>query len=729
MEKNRMLRKQDIWAVLVLLGSCFLFLFVLLRLYRADLSIPLYYDGSDSLTMYTKAKLLQEGFWTFENARLGAPFTSNFYDFMAYGMTYFDDLVLKVLVSIIPNCVTALNIQFLLLFPTIALISYFVMRSLKIRCLVAVPCSLAFAFLPAIFYRNILHFNLSTYQFVPLSILLCVWLYTDDQFMRRKGFWRYRRNIYAIVFALLIANNGIAYYAFFTCFFLAVTGVMRALRERKWAPLVRSFCTLGFVCFFVVLSLSPIFIYHLKNGANPLVATRASAEAEIYATRLSLLLLPSTAHRVPLLSTWVQTSKSLPLLNENTSSHLGLLAVAGFIFLFLFFFVKKKDSLGFRQMELLSGLNLFGFLMGTMGGLGSLFAIMVSSSLRCYNRISVFLSFICILAMALLLNRYTQKIKPWLLSILMTAMCVLTVLEQFPSIVPDYDGIKKTFQSEQQFVQSIENQVPEGSMIYQMPYHSYPESGPVNNMADYQLSVGYLHSDSLRWSYGGMRGRESDLWNSAVNDLALPERIKVLSLAGFEGVYIDNRAYTQEELEPLLEQLQTILGVAPMTSTDGNLTFFSMGAYNQEYRSLYSEEELAALKTQIEGLTKPVFGAGFSDLENDGEEDYRWCSKTNVLNMMNNQDAPVKISLHFNVIAADGQTSRFTVSVNGEIYEYQISPEGTSIDLEFEAVPGSNTVVLETEGAAYYSPGDSRSLYFQLREFSCSLTEYQLPLK
>lgn len=723
------LHKQDVFAALAILCSCFLFLFLLLRLYQADLNYPLYYDGSDCLTMFTKAKLLQEGGWTFENVRVGAPFTADFYDFMAYGMTYVDDLVLKFLVTVIPNFVMALNLQFLLLFPTIALIAYFVMRSLKIRCLVAAPCAVAFAFLPAIFYRNILHFNLSTYQFVPLSILLCIWLYTDDQFMRLKGFWHYRRNLYAIVFALFIANNGIAYYAFFTCFFLAVTGVMRALRDKKWMPLVRSLCTVGFVCFFVVLALSPIFVYHIKNGPNPLVATRAAAEAEVYATRLSLLLLPSTAHRVPLLSTWVQTSKSLPLLNENTASHLGLLAVAGFVFLFLFFFVKKKDTLRYRQMELLSGLNLFGFLLGTMGGLGSLFAIIVSSSLRCFNRISVFLSFICILAVALLLNRYTQKIKPWLLSGLMAVMCVVTVLEQFPSIVSDYGAIKESFQSEQEFVQSIEDQVPEGSMIYQLPYHSYPESGPVHNMADYQLYTGYLHSDSLRWSYGGMRGRKADLWNSAVNSLELSEQVKVLSLEGFEGIYIDNRAYTQEDLSSLLKELESLLEVAPITSRDGNLTFFSMATYNESYRSLYTEEELDDLKRQIEGFTQILYGEGISAQENDGKEDYRWCSKIGVLTVINNQDTPVQASLRFRVLAADGKTSRFTVTVNGNTQEFQISPEGTVIDLAFEALPGANEIQLETEGNAYVTPSDPRSLYFQLRGVSCSLTDYRLELK
>ena len=49
-------------------------------------------------------------------------------------------------------------------------------------------------------------------------------------------------------------------------------------------------------------------------------------------------------------------------------------------------------------------------------------------------------------------------------------------------------------------------------MIYQLPYHGYPEGGFQNDMWDYHLLVGYLHSDKLKWSYGSVKGREGDSW-------------------------------------------------------------------------------------------------------------------------------------------------------------------------------------------------------------------------
>ena len=39
----------------------------------------------------------------------------------------------------------------------------------------------------------------------------------------------------------------------------------------------------------------------------------------------------------------------------------------------------------------------------------------------------------------------------------------------------------------------------------------------MNEMIDYDHLVGYLHSKTLRWSYGAMRYRETDRWLSKVS--------------------------------------------------------------------------------------------------------------------------------------------------------------------------------------------------------------------
>jgi hypothetical protein len=109
-------------------------------------------------------------------------------------------------------------------------------------------------------------------------------------------------------------------------------------------------------------------------------------------------------------------------------------------------------------------------------------------------------------------------------------------------------------------------------MIYQLPYHRYPESGPVNSMNDYHLYVGYIHSNTLKWSYGSIKGRDS--WNEAVSEMDYASMVTYLKEQGFAGIYIDRRAYTADEQETLENELGEIIGNTPIVSENGNLSFF-----------------------------------------------------------------------------------------------------------------------------------------------------------
>ena len=100
-------------------------------------------------------------------------------------------------------------------FYLIGLITYFVLRCLKLREWISIGGALTFAFLPFIFFRNIEHLVLSSYYFIPLLILLCLWIYEDKNFLvLNKSFFSYKKNILAIIFTALIANSGIVYWHF-----------------------------------------------------------------------------------------------------------------------------------------------------------------------------------------------------------------------------------------------------------------------------------------------------------------------------------------------------------------------------------------------------------------------------------------------------------------------------------------------------------------------------------
>ena len=71
----------------------------------------------------------------------------------------------------------------------------------------------------------------------------------------------------------------------------------------------------------------------------------------------------------------------------------------------------KKDSALNKRLGYLSELNITMVLMGTIGGIGAMFSFFISPMLRGYNRISIFIEYACILAVALLADKLVNVLK------------------------------------------------------------------------------------------------------------------------------------------------------------------------------------------------------------------------------------------------------------------------------------------------------------------------------
>ena len=120
-------------------------------------------------------------------------------------------------------------------------------------------------------------------------------------------------------------------------------------------------------------------------------------------------------------------------------------------------------------------------------------------------------------------------------------------------------------------------------MIFQMPYVPFPESPPVNKMIDYEHFKAYLHSKSLRWSYGAIKEEENDLWQRAVTAKPVEEFVGEISRAGFTGIYINRDGYLDNGAK-LEAELTALLGAKPVVSSKGNLSFFNLTDYNDRLR-------------------------------------------------------------------------------------------------------------------------------------------------
>jgi phosphoglycerol transferase len=92
--------------------------------------------------------------------------------------------------------------------------------------------------------------------------------------------------------------------------------------------------------------------------------------------------------------------------------------------------------------------------------------------------------------------------------------------------------MRNQFNSNRDFTKKIEQEMPAGSMIFQLPITTFPEGG------DYSLVLGYVHSKNLRWSFPAIKGRESAIWQEKVVKLNFKEF--KMSIATNFNVYLIN---------------------------------------------------------------------------------------------------------------------------------------------------------------------------------------------
>ncbi len=564
-----------------------------LRLDLADLRVP-FSDAPDSVWSDQQIKgLIDNGTW-YANPAVGAPGGLSMVDRpLSDGLIF---VLIRIIAVAFPNYAMAKNLYFILTFPLTAVIAMYTLRRLGASLPGASLAALLYAFVPYHFLRGEMHLFLASYFMLPLFMLVMLKLFAkrapflSDNDGHPAFSFRDPTTIWAVVVCVLTASSGL-YYAFFACFLLVVTGALAWARFRDFRRAIAAALLIAAICAGLAVNVAPNLIGGLTQGRNPVISSRGPLQAEVYALRMNYLLLPIADHRLGAAATLSQAYRSgsgklsVILDNENGMATLGIVGSVGFLYLLGWLLAgwavrrgrgepgsstrgDPRDSLS----DGLASLTGASVLLAMIGGFGSLFALFVSGELRAYNRISIFIAFFALAAAALLFDRAMARWSranwvPWAVAALLVAIGLLD--QTSPAFAPDYPRIKAEQQVMETFVAGVEQALPPGSMVFQLPYTPFPESPPVNGMADYEHFRAYLASKTLRWSYGAMKGRDEDAWQAAVSQLDPAQMIAELKAKSFAAVYIDGRGY-QDGGAATVAAFKAALGTQPLVSSDGN---------------------------------------------------------------------------------------------------------------------------------------------------------------
>jgi phosphoglycerol transferase len=212
-------------------------------------------------------------------------------------------------------------------------------------------------------------------------------------------------------------------------------------------------------------------------------------------------------------------------------------------------------------------------------------------------------------------------------------------------------------------------------------------------MGDYSHLRGYLHSTRLRWSYGTFDGRDEDAWASQVAAAPVPDMVRWLCYAGFDGINVDWSGYG-EEGKTLERELGQVLGAEPIRSTDNRWAFYPLEAYRKDLGRRVSETVWRANQRAVRDMVRLVFGKGFSRVMALENWTTRWLLKEAECFLVNpsQQEQEVRLTVFLRALTDESATVGLTGAVFTE--KVGVTAEGQTLERTLVLPPGRHRVQL-----------------------------------
>jgi phosphoglycerol transferase len=530
-------------------------LFVFLKGWNRDFRVPFRFSDDALVAEMQSKSTLDHGWWWF-NPRVGAPFGLDALQFPISSNV--DQAVVWIVGHVVRAPAAAINFAWMTVVVLSGLTAMACFRRLGVSRISAMAAGTLFALTPYALYRNIGHFWMVIYL-VPYVCTAAVLLATG-----RPARWYWGRSCLGLLAGCALTGLDYVYYAFFGCFVIAVAAAIGFAQHRTPRVLGAGVVCMALIGGATAINLAPTLWSWHQQGKPLLVHDKGPAEAETYGLKIRQLVSPGYSHWFPPFRSWLarEQAAAFPLETENGSSRLGVVAAAGFLGLIGLLFVPRLgDGLrGAGTVVAASRLTLAAVLLATVGGFGSVFSLLVSPQIRAYNRISPFIAFFSLLAVALALDslrrsRSTRTIAAVVVTVLGLAdqsAAVATLNDTRKGIAEEVAGLTR-------LVGGLESRLPAGAMVFQLPVLPYPEDNRVARMGMYDHFKLYLVSRTLRWSYPPLTNR-SARWQLGAGLLEPQALARELAAEGFAAIEVDRYGYEdngagvvaalRDELEP-----------------------------------------------------------------------------------------------------------------------------------------------------------------------------------
>lgn len=687
----------------VLLGLCAtgIIQMVLQGLWRLSPHVPMSYSGDSNLTMSAIRNMVETGWYTTTD-QLGVPYGQNLSDFPAVG-DHLHLILLWGLTRLSSSPGLVLNAFFLLTYLTVWLGGYIGSRMLRLTRPVAVVVGLLYTFLPYHWLQNQDHAFLASYGSVPIWCALLIRQLGAEPIVGEApaslspklwwGWVRERGTMWGLLIVAVSATTGLYYVVFFVVLAMIVA-VVTGATLRSWRRGLATALMGGLGGFVLALQFLSPWLYQRRQGSNTSITERGLAAVEFYSLKLSDLIVPVPGHRLSAFAQINEDSRAVFLKGEP-AAQIGLLAVIG-----LFAIVGVALARAVRRepggrVGATAVVAVSAFMVGTVGGLGQILGVLGFTHLRVWSRICVVIAFCAMVGVGIGLEHVRRvrraRLAAWPAWLVFLAVVAgLSILDTNPPTqFGSFETTATIWASDRTFVGRVEEFVRPTATVFQLPVVPFPENPPVYGMGDYDHLRGYIHSKRLRWSYGGVKGRES-MWQERLADMTPTEAIESVAIAGFDALWIDRYGYADAGAE--MDVAALAVAGAPIVSSEGRFAVYDLRPLRAEL-----EADLGTDETQrrAAALLLPVdllYGEGFSVVETSDAGTYSWAGTEANLVVRNFQPGKRRVRLEFSVQAAvpgehslritgPGIDQTVTLVEAPRVLTFDIDVSGLSVDL------------------------------------------------
>jgi phosphoglycerol transferase len=540
--KYRVPIKKELPSLFIGLSLTFIGLVFLYQLWNFNPRVPILYSGDGLLTL-NGLRNMRFGNWYWSTQNLGAPFGQDLHDFPAVA----ENLHLIILwlgLKILRSEVLTFNLFFFGTYFFTTTFGYIGSRIIRLNRSTAVLVGVIYSFLPFHFQHGPGHLYLAAYWALPIWIAFLIRELMGDSIspftQGSKLDWFCRPSTFLIAAISIVAATTGLYYSFFFIILAASVLCIRRLKQLssfEWVPTLFSIVV---ACAVMAIQYFPVWLYQRQNGSNLSIVKRSISEVEYYSLKIVNLILPINGHRISFFNEIRAKANPVYLIGEGADA-LGLFGSVGLITLLVVLILQTTSERN-KLFSALSVFTIIALLISTVGGFTQVIAAFGFTQLRVGSRMSVVIAFPAIVSAAICLEKLLRNRKRGVVLVSLLIIGSLSVLDMNPgNQLPPYKAVAQSWERDRDVVTRVSTGFGNDAMIFQLPIVPFPENPPVVDMTDYEHLKGYLHSPSLRWSYGGVKGRSAD-WQ-----LSLPTDPKILisklRQQNFQVIWINRNGY------------------------------------------------------------------------------------------------------------------------------------------------------------------------------------------